>query len=184
MFLATDGAANWLAAAGIHPHIVLGDFDSLADESRSSLPSAEFVCAADQEASDLDKAIEHVIGRGAQRITITGASGGRADHSLTAISLLLKYGAAVDVRVVEDSGELSLLLSEVVVEGERGDTVSLVVFDSVHGITTDGLAWPLADESLHPGSRGVSNRLTGTTGRISIREGRAIVCHLRQSPKS
>jgi thiamine pyrophosphokinase len=182
LFLATDGAANSLLDLEVFPHVVLGDFDSLTGEARERLRSAEFVDATDQEASDLDKALGWLVDRGALRVTITGASGGRIDHALTNVSLLLKFGSEVDLRIVEDQGELRLLQRGVELEGVEGDTVSIVVFETAHGVTTEGLAWPLVDATLAPGSRGVSNRMTAPRARITIREGRAIVCHLRGNP--
>lgn len=178
LFLAADGAANRLAELDLPPHIILGDFDSLTDEARGRLVTAELVEAADQEASDLDKALEYLLRRGAKRVTITGASGGRLDHFLANVSLLLKYADALDIRIVEDQGSLVLLRDTVEIEGAEGDIVSIVVFESVHGVTTEGLAWPLADATLLPGSRGVSNWLAGASARITVREGRAFVCHL------
>ncbi len=216
LFLATDGAANHLVTLDLIPHVILGDFDSIAfdstafdstaidstafdstaidstafdstafdsiaEEFRARLYSAELIHTPDQEASDLDKALEYLAERGAQRVTITGSSGGRVDHSLTTISLLFKYGDRLDLRIIEDDCELHLLSRDVVIEGREGDTVSIVVFDAVHGVTTEGLSWRLNDATLYPGSRGVSNRLAASNARIAIREGRAVVCHLRAS---
>jgi thiamine pyrophosphokinase len=180
LFVATDGAANQLVGLELPPHVVLGDFDSLSEEAREKLPTTEFVDAIDQEASDLDKALGFLAARVARRVTVTGATGRRLDHTFTNVSLILKYGAEMDVRIVEDQGELRLLQREVELEGVEGDTVSIVVFEAARGVTTEGLAWPLSDATLTPGSRGVSNRLTGPRARITLREGRAIVCHLRR----
>src|SRR5215510_8577350 len=91
LFLAADGAANALADLDCAPDVVLGDFDSLRPGVSERLAQAAFVPVLDQEASDLDKAIAYARERGARRITLTGAGGGRMDHTLTHISLLLKY---------------------------------------------------------------------------------------------
>src|SRR5438876_7039445 len=87
LVIATDGAANGLIPAGITPHIVLGDFDSLDSKLPDSHPEIQFVSAASQEASDLDKAVAHALELGAVTVTITGAGGGRIDHTLANVSL-------------------------------------------------------------------------------------------------
>ena len=57
------------------------------------------VHAFDQEASDLDKAIAYARERGAGRITVTGAGGGRIDHALTNVSILMRHHSDVDLNV-------------------------------------------------------------------------------------
>jgi len=180
LFLAADGAANLLLSLDLPPHIILGDFDSLSDEARCQFVKSELVEATDQEASDLDKALSFLVERGATQVTVTGALGGRIDHSLTNISLLLKYGSSFDMRIVEDQGSLYLLRDRVDLEGAEGDTVSIVVFETVRGVNTEGLAWPLENATLHPGSRGVSNRLVGNRATITVHEGLAVVCQMSQ----
>src|SRR5262245_20207474 len=102
LFLAADGAANALPALGLAPDVVLGDFDSLMPAARDQMNGAAYIHVHDQEASDLDKAIAYACERGARRITVTGAGGGRMDHTLTNLSLLVKYHPACEVRIVEE----------------------------------------------------------------------------------
>lgn len=189
LFLATDGAANRLPALGLMPDVVLGDFDSLDPSLRSLLPHTEFVHAFDQEASDLDKILAYALERGARHVTLCGAGGGRQDHSLTAISLLVKYARHVDLRLVDEKSVIRVAdsqgVSTIELRGRAGDTISLIVFALVEGVTTEGLQWPLTNETLLPGSRGVSNVLAETRGRVSVRSGWLLVCHLfdQKSPE-
>jgi thiamine pyrophosphokinase len=57
--------------------------------------------------------------------------------------------------------------------GKQGDTVSLIPFGGdAHGIRTQGLEYPLNDESLFFGpTRGVSNVLLGVEARVSLKSG-------------
>ena len=57
--------------------------------------------------------------------------------------------------------------------GSPGDIVTLVaVGQPAHGVRTDGLLYPLKDETLEPGStRGVSNELTGTHATVEVASG-------------
>ncbi|MFM7964060.1 MAG: hypothetical protein ACKPBF_08870, partial [Actinomycetota bacterium] len=58
-----------------------------------------------------------------------------------------------------------------------GDIVGLLPFGGdTHGITTEGLQWPLRDESLFvTGSRGVSNRALGSNFLVAVRTGQLLV---------
>jgi thiamine pyrophosphokinase len=179
LVVATDGAANAIIPRGIQPRVVLGDFDSLESAIREQYPHLEYVTAANQEASDLDKAVAHALERGAVRIRIAGAGGGRMDHALANASLLLKYQNAAEITLVDDRGVTCVVSEEVEFLGEPGDTLSLVPFEPVVIGSTEGLKWPLKDEYLYPGSRGVSNLFVGHVARITILSGMAFACHLR-----
>ena len=70
------------------------------------------------------------------------------------------------------------------IEGDAGDFVSLFPLGrAVEGVTTEGLRFPLADETLPLGpSRGLSNELLGTgLARVTTRRGRLLVIHTRRS---
>jgi thiamine pyrophosphokinase len=176
LFIATDGAADPLLARGIVPDVVLGDLDSLSPEGLLRLPPGILQPAPDQEASDLEKAILHAIAAGAGRVTLLGTTGSRVDHTLVAFSLLHRYGEAVDLRLRAPASETRLVYGETTVEGEPGDTVSLIPFAPVEGVTFEGVRWPLRDEPLHPGSRGVSNVLTAPRARLVVRGGKLLLC--------
>lgn len=183
LFVATDGAANALHAHGEIADAVIGDLDSLRPAIAGQLPAGTIVAAADQEASDLDKAIAFASDRGATRVTILGAGGGRVDHAFTAASLLLKYHSRLDIVLRYPSSTLRLVREACVIEGRPGDGVSLIVFGPVEGVCLEGVEWPLRGETLLPGSRGVSNRLTGERATLSIQSGWALVCHLFAEPE-
>lgn len=176
LFIATDGAADWLAALGIAPDVVLGDFDSVDEATRPRLAGAEWVHAPDQEASDLDKALAHALERGADTLDVAGAVGGRLDHTLTAVALAVKYHRLCRLRLVTDTQQLWAVSGSAEVRGVPGDTVSLVPFGDADGVSVEGVRWPLVDEPLPAGSRGVSNSLIGPAARVRVARGVVIVC--------
>ena len=178
LFIATDGAANALLCHGELPDAVLGDFDSLHPDTAEALPPHLLIPACDQEASDLDKAVAHAVAQGALRVTILGAGGGRIDHTFTAVSLLLKYPPPLDVVIRYPSSAVRLVTSSAVVRGQPGDTLSLIAFAPAEGVCLEGVEWPLRNETLLPGSRGVSNRLIETEARLTVRSGWLLACHL------
>ena len=58
-------------------------------------------------------------------------------------------------------------------EGEPGELLTLLALHGpAEGVTTDGLAYPLRDETLEPGSsRGVSNVFDRATARVTVERG-------------
>ena len=176
--IATDGAANGMISAGIRPQVVFGDFDSLDHGLRRLHPEIQFIAAPSQEASDLDKAVAHALELGADSVVITGAGGGRIDHTLANVSLLLKY-RGIDLCLVDDRGITRALETEAEFVGQVGDTLSLIPFEPVKIAWTKGLKWPLQNETLRPGTRGLSNVFTESTAVVCVDSGILIACHLR-----
>ena len=102
-------------------------------------------------------------------------TGERLDHLLSALLLLASPRFApveLDARigparihVVRDERER--------LQGAPGELVSLLALHGpAEGVRTEGLVYPLAGETLEPGSsRGVSNEFAAETARISLERG-------------
>ena len=70
-------------------------------------------------------------------------------------------------------------------DGDPGDIISLIPWGvEVAGVTTNGLRWPLKDETLFPSNtRGISNELVAASATIQIRSGLLLVIQRRQGSK-
>jgi thiamine pyrophosphokinase len=112
---------------------------------------------------------------------VTGALGGRIDHILTHISLLIRYHETLQIRIRETGSEVRAVSGETTFAGEPGDTLSLTCFAPVVGATVEGVRWPLNDEILQPGSRPVSNEFLGASVRIMVRRGVLVASHVMKA---
>jgi len=133
---------------------------------------------------------------GAPELVICGALGDRFDHSLGLVLLLAGLAEATGVaapapglprvRLVGARQEAFVLGPGHGVElvGRPGDTVSLLpLTPEVSGVTTAGLAYPLAGAALRWGETlGVSNEMTGT--RAAIETGRGVLLVTRLEVKA
>ncbi len=168
----------------IRPDIICGDFDSAhIGTARNEFPAAEFVPTPDQNRADLEKAIHLARARGATAITIAGAGGGRIDHTLGNLALLIRYGAEIPMRIVDDRSETFGVSGSDAHPGdmrfavEAGDTISVVaIVDPTH-ITLTGVQWELHEALLAVGTHGVSNVATGNEVFLQVR-GSAFLCRL------
>ncbi len=176
LLIAADGAAQRLRELGWSPHLVVGDFDSLPPALREELGSSEFLHVPDQETSDIEKAVQVALERGAQRILLMGTRGDRLDHWLTALSVMMAYHARVRIQLVDTRFVCEIVQGSLVWRGRAGDTISLVAFQQAEGVSLEGVRWPLRGETLAPGSRGVSNVMTGDEARLSVRQGFLLLC--------
>jgi thiamine pyrophosphokinase len=191
--VAADGGAAHVLDAGLVPDVVVGDFDSLAPAVRARLESMGVelrVYAPDKDESDTELCLLTALELGAARVTICGGLGlVRPEH--TVANLLLLADPRLDETDVAIVGRGSRLWrqgtadgpGESTVEGAPGDFLSLFPLESaVEGVTTQGLRFPLADETLPAGpARGLSNELTADRAQVTSRRGRLLLIHTRRS---
>jgi len=179
--IAADGGALPLREAGRMPDLVIGDMDSLDRETLETLAERGVELRRyprEKDETDLELALLHAAGLGASSIDVVGALGGRWDHTLANVALLaLPELRGCALRLLADRQILFLVRDTAVLNGQRGDTVSLIpLTGAVYGVTTEGLRYPLHDATLSfEHARGVSNVLLDPPGRVSLRAGLLLV---------
>ena len=159
--VAADGGANRLAALGVEPEIVIGDMDSLAGAAPEG---ARLIPVAEQDTTDFGKCLARIT---APVIVGIGFLGGRLDHTLAALSVLLEHA---DARVVlmgeEDVAFIASPGQTVTVE--RGARVSFFPLMPCRGVSSEGLRWPIEGLTMAAGGMiGTSNEAVAP--RISAR---------------
>ena len=188
LVIAADGGTRRLLDRGIAPHYLVGDLDSLPQETVARLASAGCQVQrhpADKDATDTELAIALALYQGATNIDLVGATGGaRLDHSLANVLLLAAdWPASVRLRVVEAAATALVVRAgqSVDVPGAVGDIVALLpLAGPARGITTRGLQYALAGEDLAFGrARGVSNVMTAPVASISVAAGLLLVIQQR-----
>lgn len=190
LVVAADGGGNALRAAGLAPHVLIGDLDSIAPAAEAAFRAAGVEVIrhpAEKDETDLELALLLAVGRGARRIDILGAIGGRWDQGLANVAMLaLPDLADLRVRLLDIAQEAFLVRDTAEIPGAAGDTVSLLpIGGPAHGITTSGLYYPLRDATLRfERSRGVSNQIVAPPARVGLTAGMLLVVHSWQPQKS
>jgi len=179
LVIAADGGANTLFDLGHAGFTIIGDLDSVRPEVLASIPEDLQLRVEDQDTCDLEKAINHCANLRADRILITGATGGRLEHTLTSMSLLYKYAGLLRMRIISDSEEIVAVPVAAEIAGEPGDIVSLVTMETAKSVTLTGVKWPLKNATMEPGSHGVSNVLTSAKGKLTVGRGCVLLIHSR-----
>lgn len=188
--VAVDGGYQHLKRLGLSPNLIIGDLDSLSQQDQEEIRLEgieihQFPPAKDQ--TDLELALETAAQRGFQSIRVMAALGGRLDQLLANIFLLTHPKLmGMDVRIENGAEEAFLIRESGTIEGQAGDTVSLLPLGlTAHGVTTQGLAYPLHGERLFSHhSRGISNVLLESTARVSLQSGTLLCVHLRKTVDS
>jgi len=167
----TDGAANFLLERDIIPDVVIGDLDSLEEDYRARLTEQHIRHVPSQENTDLEKAIDYAIGQGYTAATILGATGKREDQTLANLYLLVKYAPRIHLQLLTNYSAIDAVTDTISLRVEPGQVISLLPVGRAEGITTGGLKYPLQDETLEVGSRGVSNQAMESEITISLQSG-------------
>ena len=175
-----DGALRW-AQGRCRIDIAAGDFDSLG-----YVPAGALTYPAEKNFTDGEIALDLLIGRGAERVDIYGAGGGREDHLFGNLQLLAA-GFRRGVRTVMHTNYLDAYCAagEVRWKNLAGRTLSLApVGDSAHIVESEGLKYPLRDLTLECGScRGISNVVEADSARIFCDAGTLFVFEVREEAK-
>ena len=128
-----------------------------------------------KDKTDAELTIDLTFERGCGFITFLGALGGRLDHTLGNICLVVKNPGRIAIM----EGNLTLVAVDgserCMINGEEGSIVSLVPFPEAENVTTIGLKYPLEKENLLPGTRGISNVLYRQNGHVCISGGLLLV---------
>ena len=175
--IAADSGLDQAHRLGYRVDLVLGDFDSV---SATALAVAEADGTrverypAAKDATDLELALDAALALGPREIVVIGGYGGRVDHFLAgALALTRDSTAAVAVRALMGPARVFVVRDQLALDGDPTELLTLLAIRGpATGVTTDGLLYPLRDETLWPGStRGVSNELTGSTASIRVGTG-------------
>jgi thiamine pyrophosphokinase len=188
--IAADGGARHADGLGLAIDTWVGDGDSIAPDALGALGASGVTirrAATAKDESDTELAVLEALAHGPDEVVILGALGGvRFDHTLANVGLLAmpqlagRRAALLDARTrvrlitAPDGAGRAVRLA---VPGRVDDLVSLLPYgEGVIGVTTEGLAYPLADEPLPPGpARGLSNVRTTPEAAVTVRSGRLLV---------
>lgn len=182
LLIAADSGALPLLAMEIHPHLVIGDLDSIGEDALRRL-RAEGVEVqehpAEKDWTDTHLALLEALRRGADDVALIGAMGGnRPDHGIANLLLMANDAfAGVRLRLVEGWSVVHVVRRALELEGQPGSYVSLIpLTGAVTAIETEGLRYPLGGSTLRPGdSRGVSNELIAPRARVAVGSGVLLV---------
>ena len=183
LIIAADAGARHLIQVGLLPKIAVGDFDSLsADElaflEQSGCDVRKHPCAKNE--TDTQLAADIAIAAGAKEITVFGGIGGRLDHSLANIQLLVyMHDRGCTGRITDGVQTAVLLTDNLELAGwHAGDILSILpLTPKLTGLTITGLRFPLTEAEIQMGiTRTISNEFTESgTGCLTLTTGVAVV---------
>lgn len=181
LVIAADSGLAAFDAAGLEPDLLVGDMDSVPadvlEKYAGRIPEHRLNCIKDD--TDGVDALDMAIARGAEKITLLGALGGRLDHALANVMLLVRaHRKGAKAEILSESVRISRVDGYASLSGAKGDTVSLLPLGRAEGVTLKGFFYPLdqaALESDYP--LGISNVVTDDQAEIKADSGDLILFH-------
>lgn len=177
-----DSGLNTAYRLGMPVHYFMGDFDSVSPEIleayREGKVEGSEQCEwvrypKEKDYVDTQLVLEWILEKGADEITFLGATGGRLDHFLANVNILmLALKQKVPAYIVDSRNRIRLTDSTLSIERQDmyGKYLSLLPLTStVTGVTLRGLKYLIEDYTLEVGiARAISNEMDETSDKAEI----------------
>ncbi|HSJ38374.1 MAG TPA: thiamine diphosphokinase [Planococcus sp. (in: firmicutes)] len=183
-WIGVDAGAVALIERGIEPAAAVGDFDSVSEEQfdriKGIVPKLE-VASADKDETDTELALEKAMTFHPETVIITGVTGGRLDHYMSALHAIyaahLKYP---DTQFFLINKQNRIRFLEVGRHEIQRDSlyryISFYPFaEEIKGFSLSGFKYDVSGETIPFGSTWfISNELVNS-GSVSFIEGNCIM---------
>lgn len=182
--IAVDAGAEALRAAGVRPDLVVGDMDSISGATLAAF-EAEGIRIERHPTSkrDSDGALAIAHAKEEDEVLFLGPGGGRADHALANLHLLVRASASARARAIDADAFTWVATPERPLRLERpaGTTLSVLPFGGpAEGVTYSGLRYALKDAPMATGDPyGISNECLSPPQEIRLRKGILLVIEPR-----
>ena len=182
LIIAADGGAEELRKRNVLPHVIIGDMDSISEETLDyfeNMGAKIQIYPREKDETDLELAIIHAFKHGASEVEILNWQGERVDMILAMIGLLSKYE---NVTAVSDSCEIGVLRTgENVLKAMPGETWSFLPLCSAQ-FKLVGFRYAFEGEMHIESPIGVSNEALSNEVRVNVENGKVVYIRWRKKP--
>ena len=183
-FIFCDGGLSHAQGLDRVPDLIVGDFDSCNSSDLSKYAGTAGhpeIVKLPREKDDTDTlfAVKLALERGFEDFILLGAMGGRFDHALGNISILLYLdGLSKKARLIDDFSVMQIASSKpFYIEDSCSYFSVLTIAGDVSGVNIKNAKYPLENAKLSPDFQlGISNEvLPGKVAEVSVESGRVLV---------
>ncbi|MBD3678442.1 MAG: thiamine diphosphokinase [Rhodobacteraceae bacterium] len=162
--VAADGAARFALETGFDLKAVIGDFDSIDQDTRALIPADRQHPIPEQDSTDFDKCLRSVS---APLFLCVGFTGSRLDHELAVYNVLVRRPEKRCI-VIGPTDICFHLPERFEIDVPEGSRFSLFPLRAVSG-ESEGLRWPIGGIEFAPWSRvGTSNEAVASRVSLSL----------------
>lgn len=177
LIVATDGGADKALAAGICPHVVIGDLDTVSARARTRLANAQWVHVKNQDNTDLEKALLWLKHKPASLLLLAGFIGGRPDFEIGNLLAVYPHLTNHAVTFIGPGWQIWPLRASKTFACRKGARLSLIPLKPCRGVSLLGCDYPLKEANLSWKRAGytLSNRTNAQKVSVSFRSGYLLV---------
>lgn len=176
-----DSGLKHLERLQVKPGLIVGDFDS---HENPRLDAETIVLPREKDDTDTMFAVRKALERGFDDFLLIGVVGGRLDHTIGNVSVLL-YLDRLGKRgcVIDDYSEMEIVSSDPVsISGRYAFFSLLSIAGRAGGVTVTGAKYPLKDaEICSEYQYGISNEvLPGEKAMVSVQYGKLLLIKIME----
>ncbi len=175
-YICCDSGLKHRAGLGVAPDLVVGDFDS---HENPHLDVETIVLPREKDDTDTVFAVKEALKRGFEEFLLVGVIGGRLDHTLGNVSILLMLDAQGKKAVaVDDFSELEIVSGQSAqIEGRYPYFSLLNISGTARDVTIRDAKYPLEGAEITCEYQyGVSNEpLPGKAAVVTVGQGRLLL---------
>lgn len=174
--ICADSGYDSAVEQGIKVDLLMGDMDSIKADTKDCPNSVLYPVRKDY--TDTEIAVRHGLAMKPDEILLLGCLGTRADHAIANVLLLKQiFGSGIKAHIEDENNCIYYYKDTFELVGMKGKTVSLIpLTDSIRGITTKGLDYPLVDGDLYFGeTKGISNVIVDDVASYTSRRGEGLI---------
>lgn len=176
-FIFCDSGLYHQSALGVNADIIVGDFDS---HPKPETSAELVVLPREKDDTDTVFAAKLALSRGADEFLLIGVSGGRTDHALGNVYLLL-YLANRGAKAVIADDECEMLVTNEFTVDKRYKYFSVLNIDGgAQDITITGAKFPVKNAKIDCEYQyGISNEVKGESAAVTVGKGRVLIVLVR-----
>ena len=175
-FIYCDGGLKHMGELNRTPGLIVGDFDSTENPH---LDVETIVLPCEKDDTDTVYAVKEAVRRGYEEFLLIGVCGGRLDHTLGNVSILLYLDSiGKKAAILDDYSEMELVSGQTVLVEDSCLYFSLLnISGCAEGITIRNAKYPLEEGTIRSEYQyGISNEvLPGKTAEISVKKGNLLL---------
>lgn len=176
-----DSGLRHCRGLGVRPALIVGDFDS---HPNPHIDVETIALPCEKDDTDTFYAAKEAMRRGFADFLLLGIIGGRLDHTLGNLSVLLNLDAAGrKAQAVDDYSDMEIVSRDPVYIPDEYAWFSLLsACGPARGVNIEHARYPLRDAEITCEYQyGVSNEvLPGETARVSVKDGRLLLIKVVQ----
>ncbi len=152
--IALDGAYNQLSNESIIIDSIIGDLDSITPEAclKAKQLGVKIIHVANQNYTDLDKAIRHLDQQHFSDIIILNATGLRMDHTLHNLQLLSRYYQPHrPIKIITETETITLVKDKMITLTGKSETGIGIIGAPKGIVSSQGLMYDMDELTLEFG---------------------------------